>query len=328
MRDWFRSTAAHNTVTVDGQQQSTTAGPFAWQHVAESTRSDLFDDGDFTYFEGSHNGYERLADPVTHHRALLMVKANGDEQPSYLIVRDRFNAKKSHRYEARYHFAAHCEAMAQANVVNATSAAGRLSIHTFATSAPSARVESGWVSRAYGERQAAPVAVIESKGAGKQILTSFIIPGSDSAPLLTGTTGATSDNCCPFRLASGETLDAIIVSDDARDVAGGQLAAHAEIVVARFVNERFTRACLVHGQRLEVKNVFALHASLPIQFAEVADEEGALEITIHGATRFELSLTQPPTSVAVNGARFTVSPECATVVFALEGSDWTLLNRN
>jgi hypothetical protein len=328
MRDWFRSTTAHNTVTVDGEQQSTTAGPFAWQHIAESTASDLFDAHGFTYFEGSHNGYERLADPLTHHRALLMVKANGDEQPSYLIVRDRFDARSTHRYAAGYHFAAGCEATARANVVNATSASGRLSIHAFGTSTPSARVESGWVSRAYGERQAAPVAVIGSKGAGRQTLTSFIIPGRDVAPLLTGTPDAKSDHRCAFRLSSGATLDTIIVSDGARDVESGRLAARAEIVVARFVNERFTRACLVNGQRLEVKNDFALHAPLTIRFAEVATAEGALEITIHGAARFELSFSQPPTSVVVNGARFTVSPECATVALALEGSNWTLMNRN
>ncbi|HKP13939.1 MAG TPA: alginate lyase family protein, partial [Blastocatellia bacterium] len=36
MRNWFRSTAAHNTVTVDGEQQSAAVGPFAWRDVAES----------------------------------------------------------------------------------------------------------------------------------------------------------------------------------------------------------------------------------------------------------------------------------------------------
>jgi uncharacterized heparinase superfamily protein len=328
MRDWFRSTAAHNTVTVDGEQQSIPVGPFAWQHIAESTESNLFDASGFTYFEGSHNGYERLTDPVTHHRALLMVKASGNDQPAYLIVRDRFDAKRSHRYAARYHFASQCAATAQANVVNATSATDSLTIQTFGTTAPVARVESGWVSRAYGERQAAPVAVIECEGAGKQTLTSFIIPKNDRAPLLTGTPAAKSGNRRAFRLSSGERLDTIIIGDDTSDVEGGRLAARAEIAVARFVNERFTRACLARGQRLEVKDVLVMQSSLPIRFAEVVDHEGALEITIHGATRFELSFSQPPTSVAVNGARFTVSPECAMVVFALEGSDWTLMNRN
>jgi hypothetical protein len=328
MRDWFRSTAAHNTVTVDGEQQSTTAGPFAWQHIAQSTSGDLVAAHGFTYFEGGHHGYERLSDPVTHRRALVMVKACGSEQPPYLIVRDRFDAQRSHQYAAHYHFAADCEATARANVVNATSVKGRLSIHTFGTAAPSARVESGWVSRAYGERLAAPVAVIESKGAGKQTLTSFIIPGNDSAPLLADAIEAEKGDRRAFRLSSGETLDTIIISDGTSETEGSQITARAELTVARFVNERFARACLVGGQRFEMKDRFAFEAAETIRFAEVVDDEGALEITIHGAARFELSFSQPPTSVAVNGARFTVSPECAMVVFALEGSDWTLMNRN
>src|SRR6267378_549061 len=37
LRDQFRSTKAHNTVTVDGQPQSVPAGPFGWKHIAKSS---------------------------------------------------------------------------------------------------------------------------------------------------------------------------------------------------------------------------------------------------------------------------------------------------
>jgi Heparinase II/III-like protein/Heparinase II/III N-terminus len=320
MRDWFRSTAAHNTVTVDGEAQSTTAGPFAWAHVAESAAHEFFDGRGFVYFEGAHNGYERLRDPVTHSRVLLLVRASDAAWPSYLIVRDRFDAQESHRYAARYHFAAGCAATAQENVINATSGESKLSICAFATSPPAVRVESGWVSRAYGERQAAPVAVIESEAAGRQSFTAFIVPGSAGA--MPGLTGPV------YKFSRSDSLDVIITGDDPGEVDSEQLAAIADVALARFVNQRFARACLVQGRRIEVKNAFALQSSMPIRFAEITADSRALEITIHGASRFELSFSQPPVSVVVNGARFTVSPECANVAFALEGSGWRLMNRN
>jgi uncharacterized heparinase superfamily protein len=349
MRDWFRSTAAHNTVTVDGEPQSTTAGPFAWAQIAESHAREFFNGRGFTYFEGAHNGYERLPDPVTHHRALLLVKASAAELPTYLIVRDRFDAQGAHQYAARYHFAGGCEATAQENIINATVTNKRLYIHAFSASAPHTRIESGWVSRAYGERQAAPVAVIESDANGRHELATFIIPATDSpsgngvprGALQTASYTPAPDSKSPagattkihpykavFSLSMGDTLDVILTGDGTDEVNSQQVAARADVALARFVNQQLTRACLVQGRRLAVKNTFALQSTTPIHFAEIAIDSGTLEITIHGTSRFELSFSQPPLSVVVNGARFSVSPECANVAFALEGSGWTLMNRN
>ena len=315
MRDWFRSTAAHNTVTVDGEQQSTAAGPFAWSHVAEPLARWFFAARGAVYFEGAHNGYERLSDPVTHRRALLFVRADDATLPSYLIVRDRFEARAAHRYAARYHFAAGCQAAAQANVIRAASAQDQLSIQAFGTSAVATRIESGWVSRAYGERQPAPVAVIESAGTGRQELATFIVPADDSI--------SCTDDGSSFHLSSGETRDVIILGDGA----SGQVSAQAEMAMARFVNERLTRACLVRGRRIEIDNRLSLADSARIDFAEMTVADDAFEITIHGTSRFELSFSQPPRSVVVNGARFPVSRERATVAFALEESGWTLTDR-
>ncbi|HJQ22777.1 MAG TPA: alginate lyase family protein [Blastocatellia bacterium] len=315
MRDWFRSTAAHNTVTVDGEQQSTTAGPFAWAQIAEPLARWFFEARGAVYFEGAHNGYERLTDPVTHRRALLFVRADDAALPSYLIVRDRFEARAAHRYAARYHFAAGCMATAQSHVISATSAEGQLSIHAFGSSAAAARIESGWVSRAYGERQPAPVAVIESEGAGRQALVTFIVPAN-------GSISCTGDGSA-FLLSSGDTLDLIITGDSTSD----QLKAQAEMAMARFVNQRLTRACLVRGRRIEIANTLTLADASLIDFAEITVADDALEITIHGTSRFELSFSQPPRSVVVNGARFSVVRECANVAFALGESGWTLTDR-
>ena len=67
---------------------------------------------DAIFFQGSHDGYERLSDPVTHTRSALYLKPDpGANLPGLLIVRDRFTAKKRHRYAIRYHFAPDCDAV-------------------------------------------------------------------------------------------------------------------------------------------------------------------------------------------------------------------------
>lgn len=322
MRDWFRSTTAHNTVTIDGEQQSITTGPFSWAHIAEAQADEFFAGGGFAFFQGSHNGYERLPDPVTHERALLLVKASDAPSPSYLIVRDRFAAQASHRYAARYHFAAGCEVTAQENIIRATAATKGLAIHAFADSGVKTRVESGWVSRAYGERQAAPVALIESEATGHQEVIALIVPGSAGVAPASPRTGQV------YRLNSDDAFDVIITGNGTDDVESEALSAQAEMALARFINQQFARACVVRGRRIEVKATVALQSSALIRFAEIATTEGGLEITIHGSSRFELSFSRPPVSVVVNGARFTVSPERATATFVLEASGWMLTNRN
>ncbi|MGH9753469.1 MAG: alginate lyase family protein [Blastocatellia bacterium] len=104
-RDWFRSTSAHNTATVDGEDQSAPGAPFAWKTSANCKLEVFKDLGDCVVFEGSHDGYHRLSDPVTHTRSVVMLR-----KKSAFIVSDRFTARARHSYAIRYHFAAGCKA--------------------------------------------------------------------------------------------------------------------------------------------------------------------------------------------------------------------------
>ena len=172
MRDLFRSTHAHNTVTVDDQSQSVSSGPFSWQQIAEASAKQFVSQAEFDYFEGSHDGYKRLADPVTHTRSIRFVKKGPG---SHLIVRDRFLARGQHRYTIRYHFPAGCSAEVNGNQVIARSEDGaHLKIEVRGSFTPSVRIETGWVSTAYGRRELAPVAVFEATASGEQEFLSFI----------------------------------------------------------------------------------------------------------------------------------------------------------
>jgi hypothetical protein len=105
-RAYFRSTRAHNTVTVDAVSQSVAAGPFMWTDQARTSVREwrITDTG--AVLVASHDGYERLADPVTHERSLLL-------DAGRLVVEDLLRGSAPHDIEWRLHFAPHCTARLQ-----------------------------------------------------------------------------------------------------------------------------------------------------------------------------------------------------------------------
>jgi hypothetical protein len=199
-RDEFRSTAAHNTVTVDDRWQSIASAPFSWRTMAECRLHEFTELGDAIFFQGSHDGYERLKDPVEHTRSVLFVKPDARAGvPEYMIVRDRFTANKRHRYAIRYHLAPGCEARAGADGIRVRHKSGaELTIRVICktgiianiaagapTNAPAkvdarvdAKVDEGWVSTCYGQCAPAPVALFEAEGEGSHEFLTLIFPGA------------------------------------------------------------------------------------------------------------------------------------------------------
>ncbi len=98
-RDTFRGTGSHNTLRVDGQDQAVADEPFSWTHIPTAKAETWVAGESFTYFVGSHNGYERLSDPVTHRRHVLQIAGN------LWLVRDVAVGNEEHQIEIRWHFA-------------------------------------------------------------------------------------------------------------------------------------------------------------------------------------------------------------------------------
>jgi hypothetical protein len=99
-RDYFRGTSAHNTVRIDGLDQSVSGGRFMWLKKAVASIERMpRSPGDFD-FRGSHDGYLRLADPVRHLRGVRF-----DAATATLVVRDELSARQPHRLEQFWHFA-------------------------------------------------------------------------------------------------------------------------------------------------------------------------------------------------------------------------------
>ena len=98
-RDYFRSTAAHNTVRVDGRDQATFSGPFCGTDRARSQCLG-FEDG--VSVAGRHFSYCGGPDPVTHSRTLQFVDAP-DSGSVCLRITDRLAAAAPHAYELFFH---------------------------------------------------------------------------------------------------------------------------------------------------------------------------------------------------------------------------------
>jgi hypothetical protein len=103
-RSYFRGTAAHNTVRIDGRDQSVSGGTFLWRETADCRVEHLEETDEFVGARGSHDGYRRLPDPVIHTRGLRLFKKS-----RALMVTDRLQCEGTHDLELLFHFSETCE---------------------------------------------------------------------------------------------------------------------------------------------------------------------------------------------------------------------------
>lgn len=99
-RDYFRGTRAHNTIGVDGADQSVKGGNFLWLEHARARCVQWEESDDAIRFVGEHDGYRRLADPVTHRRALTY-----DKRRRTIEIVDTLVCAERHEVERFWHFA-------------------------------------------------------------------------------------------------------------------------------------------------------------------------------------------------------------------------------
>jgi hypothetical protein len=149
-RAYFRGTAAHNTVRVDGEDQSVAAGTFLWRHVARCEAEDVRDNATFVEVAGYHDGYLRLSDPVLHRRRLRL-----DKKGRILMVTDVLECRDTHEVEISFHFSEACTVwQAARDVFLAAHGTRRLRLHLDARLTPtlyrgSEEPIAGWVSRTF-----------------------------------------------------------------------------------------------------------------------------------------------------------------------------------
>ncbi len=97
-REYFRGTSAHNTVRIDGEDQSVQGGNFLWLKKANAGCSLWLSSAEKDCFEGWHDGYLRLADPVKHRRLITL-----DKTAARIVIEDTLEMAEEHLVELFFH---------------------------------------------------------------------------------------------------------------------------------------------------------------------------------------------------------------------------------
>src|ERR671936_376617 len=173
-REYFRGTAAHNTVRIDGRDQSEQGGNFMWVKHARAGCGLWLSSAEKDTFEGWHDGYMRLADPVKHRRLLEL-----DKRARRLVIEDSLTMAEEHEVELFFHCAEDCrvDAVAEGYLVErdgirlhlALPAGGSTEIYRGSLSPLC-----GWISRGFDRRAPTSTIVWRAKLASPTLLRTEI----------------------------------------------------------------------------------------------------------------------------------------------------------
>ena len=176
----FRDTAAHNTVLVDGRNQTR----YAWKKnrfkisgpEPERTLAAFVSEPRLDYLHGIARSHEY---PVIHERKILFI--NGE----YWVVVDLLRAEEPHRYDLLFHLTPSARGQValslSSNTVSIHSPKLSLTQPAWPTVRPS--IEEGFVSTTYGKKEAAPIIQLTQHAASTCFLT-VVYPYNIHRPMI------------------------------------------------------------------------------------------------------------------------------------------------
>ena len=153
---WYgRKTSSHNTVVVDGRDQFVIDSQrFGLPKVANSTVHTFESKDSIDFIHASHDGYEALNHPITHHRKISFDKIKG----CWVLI-DVLAGAGRHKFDWYFHFDERIKVeILDELVLSAKSNGGtKLLIRCLKPKDLTVDIIDGWVSRRYGIKEEAKV---------------------------------------------------------------------------------------------------------------------------------------------------------------------------
>lgn len=218
MRDYFRTTAAHNTLVIDEKSQSEPGAKFSWKTRANVNVESQISDARFDFFAASHDGYERIETAATHARSILFLKND------YWIMRDFVATRGTHDYALNFHFNKQANPLIERAESGVSfvgeppvGANGGWRMFTFGDNGAWHRKMS-WISDNYGRKANAPLMRFTSNGTGAQEFFTFFLPTESGAAAMPEVFEQTVAGGRAFAVKYRGYLDLFVFAD-----AGGEI---------------------------------------------------------------------------------------------------------
>jgi heparinase II/III-like protein len=208
LRDRFRSTALHNTLTLDDRPQSVTNGPFHWSHTANSLVRCWRTNQGFDYFDGAHDGYQ----PVAHRRHLLAL------HDDLLIVADLVDGPGTHTAAAHWHIDPRWRTDVRGR--RATFTYGGEAVSLVATEgvlesfSADANTGLGWHSPVYGRVERATTLRVTCRGTTPLWMVSVFALHAENAIADVSDAGPTAE-AIAIRISRADSTDYLLIAEPA-----------------------------------------------------------------------------------------------------------------
>jgi len=273
-RNEFRGTAAHNTLRVDGVDQSIPAGPFSWNGLVE-TKTDLWVASEgFELFRGFHTGYTSRENPVIHRRDVFHLKSN------FWFVRDVAAGDGEHTLDLFWHLAPDIALeKIESSVFLLDGRDGmRFALLSNDDSGWTASLEKGWLSPVYGKKELAPVLRFHCESRLPAELCSLFLPARQSVRdlgrLQVSQAQVSSPSIRAFTFVRPSANHHLVFSDAPGPWHCGAIESDARFVCCMFdatETKRLLAFCLVEGSFLKWHGASKLAAARPVLSHEWTD---------------------------------------------------------
>lgn len=267
-RDWFRGTAAHNTIQVDDTSQAAPAGPFGWNGKANGTVESWITGKIFDLFVGTHTGYSQLPSPVQHRRFIFHLKSR------FWVIRDVLEGTGLHKLSASWHFApGSLHAIPEGTRFVGDDDVVPLTLLVAVKSSCRKEISQDWYSPVYGKKEASPTFRMTTYASLPVELTTMLIPHSEVTthpgllrPVESAHKGASVE---AFRYSTTTAEDHFFFADKPGNWQVGPYASNAKFLYCSTdANRTVLQFVVCRGSYFAYGGRRLFDASLPVKHSE------------------------------------------------------------